>query len=322
MTEITLIKPITISAEEKVKLAEIMASANSVSVGYLDKIKKSVDFRFSMEKFRSIFINADPNSDLTVHGVLISSSELQKMQSVKAIENRVLQSVGSQIISLARKAAAKKNGLEFEDYYNEALMTAINAVYSYTQSNIAFTTFVQWAIKNKFSNVNNANRSTSPVSQSTRANYRSYNLIKSHKPELSFEEIVKEMALNEKEIQSLRSMFVNVISVSQIGDEEKDGENILSSIQDNSKKNVVFEKFDDIVNNTEMSDWERTVLNAFLTGKDHGWASEVASQHINPETGEFYSRRAPRLALDRVLDKIRKQHFSASELEDSFEEAA
>lgn len=322
MMEITLIEPTTLSAEEKAELSAIMASANIVSVKYVNKIKESVDFRFSMEKFRSIFINADPNSDLTVYGVCIPSSDLQKMQSVKAIENRVLQSVGRQIISLARKAAAKKNGLEFEDYYNEAMMSAINAVYSYTDSNIAFTTFVQWAIKNKFSNVNNANRSTSPASQSARANYRSYTLLKTKFPELSFEEIVKEMSLNEREAHSLRSMFVNVMPASQLGDEENDGENILSSIPDNSKKNVVFENFDEIVKNTEMSSWERTVLNAFLTGKDHGWASEVASQHINPETGSFYSRRAPRLALDRVIDRIRKQYFDASELEDSFEEAA
>lgn len=323
MTEITLIEPITINAAEKARLASIMASANTITAGYMEKIKDAVQFHFSMEKFRSIFIDANPTVDLNVHGIIIPSFDLQKMQSVKAIEHRVLQGVGRQIISLARKAASSRSTqLEFEDYYNEALMSAINAVYSYTKADIAFTTFVQRAIKNKFSNINNANRATSPVSQSTRVNYRDYSLIKANNPELSFEEIVSTMNLNERETISLRSMFVSVTSASQIGDKETDGEGILSSVADDSTKSVVFEKFDEIVKNTEMDEWEKTVLNAFLTGKDHGWASAVAVQHINPATGEPYSRRAPRIALDRVLDRIRKQHFSAEELDDSFDEAA
>jgi DNA-directed RNA polymerase specialized sigma subunit len=323
MTEITLIKPITIDAAEKARLASIMASANIVTASYMEKIKDSVCFHFSMEKFRSIFIDADPNVDLNVHGIIIPSSDLKKMQSVKAIEQRVLQSVGRQIILLARKAAfSKSTQLEFEDYYNEALMSAINAVYSYTKVDIAFTTFVQRAIKNKFSNINNANRATSPVSQSAKVNYKNYSLIRANNPELSFEEIAEQMDLNEKELFSLRSMFVSVTPVSQIGDEDMDGENILSRIPDNSTKAVVFEKFDEIVNETEMDEWEKTVLNAFLSGKDHGWASEVAAQNINPATNAPYSRRAPRIALDRVLDRIRKQYFSAEELDESFEEAA
>lgn len=315
MADINLIKFVEMSSDEKCVLAHKMASANVITLSYMDQIKSKINSKFSMEKFRSIFLKADPNTNLIVHDVVIYSNDLKKMQSVKQIEAEALSSVANLIISLAKKYSFnKKTQLEFEDYYNEAVLSTINAIYSYVRTDIAFTTFVQTAIANKFSNINNANRFTSPVSQGTRSNLKEYNKIKAENENFSFDEIVAQMDLNEREVNSLKSIFVSFTPVSQIGNDDED---ILLTKVDEKVNSVVFDEFEKLVTNTEMNDWERTVLNAFLNGKDHGWASEVASKHINPETNAPYSRRAPRLALDRVLSKMKTQ-FDFSE----FEEAA
>lgn len=318
MVDINLIKFVEMSADQKLALANKMADANQITFSYLERIKEKAKEKFSMEKFRSIFLKANSDMNLIIHGVLILSNDLKKMQSVKQIEPEVLSSVANLIISLAKKyAASKKTQLEFEDYYNEAVLSTINAIYSYTKTDIAFTTFAQTAIANKFSNINNANRFTSPVSQGTRSILKKYNEIKAKNEHLSFDEIVIQMDLSEREINSLKSMFVSFTPVSQIGETNTDNENVLLNKIDESKEFTIFEDFEKCINNTEMDQWEKTVLNAFLNGKDHGWASEVASQHINPETNLPYSRRAPRLALDRVLLRMKKQLFT-----NEFEEAA
>lgn len=307
MSDINLIKFIEMSSDEKNMLANQMSKANVITLSYMDKIKQKIDKKFSMEKFRSIFLKADPNSNLIVHDVLIPAADLQKMQSVQKIEEKVIASVANLIINLAKKYSSyKRTQLEFEDYYNEAVLSAINSVYSYTRTDIAFTTFVQTAITNKFSNINNANSFTSPASQGTRSNLKNYNKIKAENEHLSFDDIVAQMSLNEREINSLKSMFVSFTPVSQMCDSDNQ-DNILLSKIDEQTNSIVFDEFEGLIHNTEMNDWERTVLNAFLNGKDHGWASEVASKHINPETNAPYSRRAPKLALDRVLAKMRTQ---------------
>lgn len=318
MVDINLIEFVEMSADEKLVLATKMADANQITFSYIEKIKGKLKEKFSMEKFRSIFLKANSDMNLIVHGVLIPSNDLKKMQSVQKLESEALSSVANLIISLAKKyAASKKTQLEFEDYYNEAVLSTINAIYSYTRTDIAFTTFAQTAITNKFSNINNANRFTSPVSQGTRVILKYYNEIKAKNEHLSFDEIVAQMNLNEREINSLKSMFVSFTPISQMGEQDNDGENILLNKIDETKDTIVFEDFEKCMNNVEMDEWEKTVLNAFLNGKDHGWASEVASKHINPDTNAPYSRRAPRLALDRVLSKMRKQLSP-----DDFEEAA
>lgn len=322
-TDITLIEHEEMTSQEKQIFFKNLADLNKITVNYLYLIKSKITTKYSMEKFRKIFLKADPNKNLEIHGVIITSEDLKKIQSVRNYEKKALASVGKLIHKLAYKASLSRgNQLEFEDYYNEAILAAINSVYSYSDSSIQFTTFVQTAIVNKFRNENNANRFTSAVSQKTRKNFRSYCLLKEQYPNLEQEELIKLMNLNEKDVVSLKSMFTTFTPVSQYGDADSDNSNFLYEQVDNRKKNVLLEEFDKIISETEMTSWERTVLMAFLNGKDHGWASEIAEKTINPETKQPYSRRAPRIALDRVLERIRQKYFSDLKEGDVFSEAA
>jgi len=322
-TDITLIEHKEMTSEEKQIFFTKLANLNKTTVYYLDLIKSKLDTKFSMEKFRKIFLKADSNVDLEVFGVLIKSEDLKKMQSVKLYEERALASVGKLLHKLAYNASLHRNNqLEFEDYYNEAVLAGINAVYSYCDPNIKFTTFIQTSIINKFKNENNSNRFSSAVCQKTRKNFRNYSILKEKHPNLEQEELFKMMNLNNREIFALKSMFTTFTPVSQYGDSESENSNFLYEQVDNRKKNVLLEEFDKIISETEMTSWERTVLMAFLNGKDHGWASEIAEKTINPETKLPYSRRAPRLALDRVLERIRQKYFSDLKEGDVFSGAA
>lgn len=321
-TDITILEYVPMSNEEKAIFFRKLASLNAITAKYMQQIKDGISYNFSMETFRTQFLGADPNSNFTCINVIIPKEDLVKMQSVKNYEHRALQSIANLITSLAYKASQiKSTQLEFEDYYNEAVMAAINAVYSYTDPNIQFTTFVQTSIRNKIMNINNANRFTSPVNQHTRKHFKIYNEKKAKNPSLSFEEIVKEMNLNKREIVSLKSMFTSFTAASQFSDDDNQNDKLLTEKIDD-RKNTLLEEYDRILSETEMTDWERKVLDAFLHGKDHGWATEVAESNINPETGLPYSRRAPRLALDRVIERIRLKYFSDFKEGDSIPEAA
>lgn len=308
-TYIELIEHLDLDENQKNELCIIMSNSNRLSKSYLDRIKENT--KFSMEKFISTIISAPSDVDLNVNGVIIPSCDLKIIKNVSEIEHLVLSSIGGLICKLSNKASMNPCGtqLTFEDYYNEAYMTARRAVYSYTDLSIKFTTFVQKSIMNKFHNINNANKALSPITKSSKELRIEYSKIKKKNSNLSFDEIVKIMNLNEKQIKSLKSTNCLVTPISQF--EDKEVSSFIDSVPDKSI-NIISEidipKISDFVK-SEMSDWDYQVFNAFLTGQ-HGWASEVASKNINPETGSAYSRRAPKIALDRVIEKIRTKFFS------------
>lgn len=310
-TYITTIQHVEMTDKEKEDLSLIMYNANKIGTKYLDEIKKNN--KFSMDKFISLISVADENQDLDINGVIIPKTDLKIIKSVSKIENKVLSSVGALLTQLSYRASQNSQGkqLSFEDYYNEALMTARRAVYSYCQVDIKFTTFVQSSIINRFRNINNANKPLSRVSKKVRNIQQTFAKLKKQSPEMSFDDIVKQMNLSEKEIKLLKAATRTVTSMSQFEDNETQSfiETIPCSNNDQLFNGIDMNKILTFIKN-EVSDWDYKVFVAFINGS-HGWASKIAEENINPETGKKYSRRAPKVALDRVLEKIKVKFFNS-----------
>jgi hypothetical protein len=81
---------------------------------------------------------------------------------------------------------------------------------------------------------------------------------------------------------------------------------------DEDEKGIV----QDAIADANLTDWEKTVLEAFLNATDDktGWQTDVAKNHINPLTGEAYTRAAPAVAFKRAMTKLREL-YSRNELQ-------
>jgi len=128
--------------------------------------------------------------------------------------------------------------------------------------------------------------------------------------EVTFEEIVEIMDLRSDEISDLRAMLTRVVNHSEFGVNQNENDSDYSSteifgVAENPMG--VDERIDaPDLTNVKMSDWERTVFEAWMADSSCGWASRVADQH-------GYSRCAPKLALDRILIRIRKNSHQMME---------
>ena len=319
---IDLIPYVELTDEEKLEHEKIMRRGNRVLLTYHARIRaKMGGKRYSRTTFRKeLWAAVENGGSVVLHGVGIAKSDIALILKVKAIEWTMLCSVAALVTQLARKWVRNKQcgNLTFGDLYDEGTLAVINAIYGYDRDKIRFSTYCQVIIHHRFENVTNNAKPLSPWSQHGKKLYGQFSKLRTklgnlNGREASFEDIVKLMDLDEKSIRVLRSTLATVVNGSELVAENGKGRSDFSdlNIQEPQEEFGVRVDYEAILKSTPMSEWERTVLNAYLTG-GRGWATEVARNHINPDSGEQYSRRAPRLALDRVLGRI-KQQFEEQE---------
>ena len=310
--DFVLIPSLEASDEEKLEQDRIMRRGNRVLMTYHARVKAKVGGRYPRHRFRKELFEAMKQSGpVCIEGIGISATDLPLIKAVRNIEWAVLCTYSRLFYDHAEKWSNRNHntGMSFEDFYNEATTAAINAIYGFTDDGIVFMTFLYTAITRRLLTASN---DAKPLSHWTQENKKLYGQFKKTHDELgveaSFDEVVKLMDLNDDQIADLRDMMVHVVNHTDIvrseNQEESADPDVLGVLGAAVETPEVDLDLGDAMNNTPMTTWERTVLDAFLSG-NRGWASEVARNHINPDTQEAYSRRAPKLALDRVLDRIR-----------------
>lgn len=305
------------TVEEKDNQDKIMRRGNKVFHKYHERVKSKVegtgDGRYSRMRFRKeLYEAAKSNPEkIVVRGISISKNDFTIINKIKEIESDVLATYSRLFIKFAKKWNTIDSSLSFEDYYNESVAAAIKSMWGFVKDEIKFMTYLHMTINRHLMNFTNENK---PLSHWTQTNKKLYGDFEQMRREtgmdIGFDEIVKLMGLGSQEIDDLRCMLTKVISqieFSKDGNSEEDSSNsigIFSAVQPEAKPVLDYDQME-AINRTPMTDWERKVLDAYLEG-GRGWASDVARNNINPDTGEVYSRRAPRLALDRVLARIKE----------------
>lgn len=302
------------SIEEKDEQDRIMRRGNKVFRQYHERIKAKIEGtgngRYGRQKFhKELFdaVKADAKN-IIVRGVSISQTDFSLIKKVKDIEFQILSTYSRLFYKMAKAWSAIDASMSFEDYYNEIVIAAIVAIYGFVKEDIKFSTYLVWVIKNKMLNVSNENKPLSAWTQDNKKLYGDFErTCQSTGKEIGFEEIVKLMELNEKQTFDLRSMLTKVITQTELSREEKDENTSFGIYSAEQRVSTPVIDYDQMamIRNVPMTDWERTVFEAYLSGS-RGWASEVARSNINPKTDEPYSRRAPKITLDRILEKIKE----------------
>lgn len=315
--DFVLIPAYKATAEEKDNLDKIMRRGNKVFHKYHERIKQKIqgtgDGRYSRMRFRKELYEACKNDPkkIVVQGISISQADFSIINKVKEIEYDVLSYYSRIIFKLAKKWTVIDPSISFEDYYNEAVAAAIKSMWGFVKEDIKFMTYLHMTITRHMMNFTNENKPLSHWTQENKKLYGDFEQIRRKAGmEIGFDEIVKLMGLGSEEVDDLRSMLTKVISqieFSKGGSSDDDAPNsigIYSAAQVETKPVLDYDQME-AVRRTPMDDWERKVLEAYLEG-GRGWASDVARNNVNPETGKVYSRRAPKLALDRVLARIKE----------------
>jgi DNA-directed RNA polymerase specialized sigma subunit len=303
------------SEEQKRAFEKIMRRGNTVLKQHCERVNAKIGKRYSKAKFRiELFaaLKTHTKGTLYVRGVPITNDDLNLVLAVRDIEWPVLCSLSKLIFQQANKWARRNHGssLTFTDFYNEASMAVSDALYGFVKPKITFITYAQHAIHRRILNKVNENKPLCPWTQENKALYAKYQLAANEISsklgyEVSLEEVADKLKLDDEQISALRDMQVRVRNHSEIAkDEQSDGDwGIYGAVSPSQNQGVDLDMLDSV----EMNSWERAVVEAYMAGS-RGWQTEVAQKHINPETGKPYSRRAPRLALRRVMERILSIH--------------
>lgn len=248
-----------------------------------------------------------------VIGIPVSQSDYALIAQVKEIEDLVLRSFAKMIFKFANLWQRKDHGttMTFADFYSEAIAAVVTAIYQYRKEENEFSTYVHWAIHRRLQHATNENKPFSPWSNENRKLFGRYTEAK-HACGfgVSFDQVVSTMMLDSEEANDLQKMLRMLNKQTDLGEDRgekawkrNNAEGINAAPARPMPVRIDVDQME-AVRKTPMTDWEKEVFKAFLTGR-RGWATEVAENNINPETGKAYSRRAPKLALDRVLERIK-----------------
>jgi len=285
-----------------------MERGNKVFHAFHKKIKDALGRRYSRAQCRIDLFKAIKNKTKQVHGVALPK-QLDLILKVREIEFDVMCGVSKLVFKLARKWSKNNTAMTLSDFYNEGLMAVQNAIYGYTDPDIQFSTYVFPTIKNRFLNKINETRPFCPWSEQHKELFLRFqktqqDLATKYCRRVSIDEAIRKMELSYEEAQTIQHMLIQVINQ---GDLQSHDDEFEVGI-DTATQREYEPTFDAMsLVDVEMNDWERKVLTAWLSGQ-RGWQTEVAENTINPETGKTYSRAAPKIALDRVINRIKVKY--------------
>jgi DNA-directed RNA polymerase specialized sigma subunit len=315
---------------EKAEWVGILCRGNKVLSIYHEQAKAHVGHRYSFHKFRKDLFAAMktcgvgpaiiqrkqmlPQTAVEEAKTIrfgVAATDLAIIRQIQKIEFTILCSVAKMIYKNACKWERRKHDstLQFADFHQVGVMAVVGAIYQFKRENIELTTYFQHAIHRKILNETNSAKPLSAWPQKSKKLYGEFEA-KQHElgTHVTFDEVAQLMKLGTDEVADLRAMLTHVLRHSEMAkDGSQHGEDSLDlglfaptvappELSDNESVAALAQ--------IKMTQLERDVLKAYLYG-DRGWATRLASENINPTTNEPYSRRAPRLILNRVLARIR-----------------
>ena len=260
-------------------------------------------------------------TSVSVHGVRISKGDVIKILDVKDLEWEILCSVGDFLKKLINKTYRNpQNTIEWDDLYNEAIASAVNAIHYYTKTSTKPITYISEVVKRHLYHVVQEDSPLSGISRQSRELFSKFSEAKRSTEQevghsVGFDELVGKLGLSKRQRKTLENMLVRVIEEQVAHSPHSfDGEkhNDYTAMVKREHKSVLEIDEQEAIANADLDSWELDVLVAFLESPPGttGWQTEVAKRHINPVTGKCFSRAAPAMALKRIKKKI-KQNYAA-----------
>lgn len=265
------------------EVERIMIDGNSILKSMYEEYCISAEKKASYSEYRAKVISMGVYSE--------------KVSKVTQIEEEVVLGCQNLAAKFANKWQASK---EYDDLVSEANIAILDAVRAFSKEGVKFITYVHHAISNRMQKFAGDVRKVAKLKRLYEE--AKLKLENESARKYAFNEVCEELKLSEKDYRLLESGMHGVVGQ---GEDQLEIEDTRIDICDKIHASSVFE---DIMENVELDDWERTVLDAYLSStsskEKSGWQTDVAKNTINPITNKPYSRAAPRIAMERIKEKI------------------
>lgn len=205
-----------------------------------------------------------------------------------------------------------------EEFMQEGEIAVLDAIYGYTDTKIALSTFIWRCVRRRIMVAINRLNPFCPLTNEALQLVCRVQEIQNKNPELTEIQAVEVLGLNDTE----REVFFS--SVTKVMNEriEKSTEHLHSDDYtsgrrgvDHDVKEVFFIRHEarQAVKDADLDEFELACLMAEIFPY-HGWKEDVASKHINKRTGERFTRQNIQYALERVKKKVRDVYLNPPEV--------
>lgn len=303
---------VPLSAERKTELEHILRKGNCLLKAYHEQVKiaRSVVKHNRTDFLNEIFEKHSTGKDLILDGVTIPADCVEQIVLVKKVESELICAYANLISKLARgwSRDASDVVLSFEDLQSEAYQAALDAVAHFTED-VKFSTFIHHCVQRHLYRVCKSSNGLSNFSEGTIKIKSQYSNLSS-KEGATFDSVVREMKISDKEIKTLQSVLSGVKNMTSLDKEEKSHINIVDDNNHEPEKenNIMF-----VIESLELSDLEKAVLDGVLSSPNTKLGiGSISKKLINPETNKPYSRMAFSLAWKRIKNKVLDAYKKAS----------
>jgi len=303
---------ISLSAERKVELEQILRKGNCLLKTYHEQVKNA---RRIAKENRTDFLNEifekhSAGEDLILDGVTIPAESVEQIVLVKKVESELICAYANLINKLARGWSRDISDvvLSFEDLRAEAYQAALDAVAHFTED-VKFSTFIHHCVQRHLYGICKSSNGLSNFSEGTIKLKSQYSNFSSEEG-ATFDSVVDKMNICEKEIKTLQSVLKGVKNITSLDKEEKRHMDIVdnNNHEPERENNIML-----VLESLEFSELERAVLDGVLNSPNTRLGiGSISKKLINPKTNKPYSRMAFSLAWKRIKDKVLDAYKKAS----------
>ena len=318
---------VPLSKERKGELAHIMRRGNKALKYLYDQVVEATGIKrktYSRADFRDELVAAMKSGDTrSLRGVKMDPKALARIQAVTDLRMEILCGYTRSIEKLSYRYALAhpETIMSFQDYYDEGIIGALNAMYYYTDTNIAFMTYLYHCIRRRMANAVNKANPLSPWSNEARKLHMLYEEARAefNRP-TTFEEVANYLGFDLDERSIVQATLTEVYHATALPSQTEGSGATDSAIFDKlviGKPLWVGHVLDECqrqaIEDAPLTPFERAVLkvfelepfegNNFMTGK-WGWQTRVARENINPNTGRPYTKTFVKMALRSAIAKV------------------
>jgi RNA polymerase sigma factor (sigma-70 family) len=264
--------------------------------------------------------------DLSTEQMVLVTNAIPYIQAVQSIEMEMLSHNVRFLHQQSRKWVEKIKGgsADADDFFQEAAIGLVDAIYGYTRDDIAFSTFFYYAIAHRLQTAVEQMADLSTLNKDAKTLMELFELAKHEVNRPANEtEIMDYMGITNEERKLLiaaRRRVNNASTINQVfrnngmgPDVERNDYTYFRAGFDEDAEPVVEEVDRNetvahvrlAIEKAKLTDLERVVLDHFM--KDgHGWQAQLARNVTNPSTGQPYTRAGIGNILQTAQKKVGK----------------
>ena len=336
--EIFMITYVKIDENRKKELQKQVAESTKVLSNYFSKIairkgrlgyKTNQNISLNKNQFLNKIYNLykeNPNSDVTLYGLVIPRNDVKKIVLIKDIEWEVICSVSRIYYKIIKINNNSK--FSFEDLENECVLSTMDALVSYSNENICFTTYFYNCVSRHIKKFYRKNSGVAKLTKEASVLLAKYIDVKNsmdHKA--SFEEIVEKMQISQKQVGKLRHLlnfestkYESMENNSRFHCDLEGNKSYYSSghrngnlvIAENKNSDCSYDSTDVSIDSFEWSELEKAVIEGVKNSSKNIGINSFAKNIINPKTGKPYSRMSITNAWKKIKLKITNSKKAAA----------